>query len=784
MTTPESFAHADFFTRKNKNSLDVQNLRVSKDSRYSADRKLQSAGDLIMKFVETFFCKGTDKPTTAPTPAPTLPEFKPLTQEEITANLETYENLKFSVALREFDKSILDGYSDCDDLIDDIKEVLQYIVNSIVKSNMITSGGGGGGIVFTTSTEISEPDVDTASPEISELETGSTEDSFETNNQVEGVDEADIVKSDGTFVYTVYGSDIIVLDVDGNELFRLEVGEMEGHGPYYGPIIMAKDDPGHRRRASADFFHRRTTSHVHRERPIKGLLLDGDKLVAISTGYEHFFSSTEAETEVVIIDIDLTSGVLNITERKTFPGIYKTARMIGSDAHLVTSSYVEMWNFKWKFYKWNRDYEGMNATEYAETAFNIAATEIPEFAANLVEDLLVGEDSCQHIAQISSLQNGLDLDDDDASKSDLLNSLVSIVSFNIPSGFNNATNVSASFTPNSNMDIYATSDMIFLGSRGWAATEGTNSSTDVTYITVFELSGASAVPNATGVIPGYTLNQFSFDYYKNYLRVATSSSAIGQWNSSTWEFDAERNATNQIIIAQIIDDEISIVGELEGLGETERIFAVRFMGDRAFMVTFRQIDPFYTIDLSEPESPAMKGELKIPGFSNYLHPVDDDFILAVGQDADDNGMLLGLQIALFNVSDMTDPQQVAKHVIKGWSFSESQNDHLAFRYLAETEKLILPVSNSTFDGFQVFDITVDTEASIELDFVVSHYDIESQGSSCYGGDFLKPRSLVFSGDMMTLKGHSIVGHDLDTGSELYRLDLDDDNESFCFGWFW
>lgn len=351
-------------------------------------------------------------------------------------------------------------------------------------------------------------------------------------------------------------------------------------------------------------------------------------------------------------------------------------------------------------------------------------------------------------------------------------------------------NVSGSFIPDSSPDVYATSDMIFLGGRGWAATSSNSTATDVTYITTFGLSNASATLHATGIVPGYALNQFSFDYYQGYLRVATTTNAVMTYNSTTFTFDVVQNSSSQILVTEIQNDEIKIVGKLEGLGETERIYAVRFLGDRAFMVTFRQIDPFYTIDLSTPDNPIMRGELKIPGFSNYLHPIDVDYIIAVGQDADENGFLLGLQVALFNVSDLDDPQQIAKHVVEGWSSSDSQDDHHAFRYLPESKKLILPVSNygDDFDGFYVYDVDPDFDASVEegiaLDFEISHFDSESLWY-CFGRDYLPPRSLVFDGDLMTLKGHSILSHDLATEEKLFEIELDaDSNASDCNGWFW
>merc|ERR1712224_606130 len=96
--------------------------------------------------------------------------------------------------------------------------------------------------------------------------------------------------------------------------------------------------------------------------------------------------------------------------------------------------------------------------------------------------------------------------------------------------------------------------------------------TDVTYITAFGLSNASAILHATGIVPGYTLNQFSFDYYQGYLRVATTTNAVRTYNSTTFTFDVAQNSSSQILVTEIQNDEIKIVGKLEGLGETERIY--------------------------------------------------------------------------------------------------------------------------------------------------------------------------------------------------------------------
>ena len=141
-------------------------------------------------------------------------------------------------------------------------------------------------------------------------------------------------------------------------------------------------------------------------------------------------------------------------------------------------------------------------------------------------------------------------------------------------------------------------------------------------------------------------------------------------------------------------------GSVEGLGKGERIFAVRFMGDAGYVVTFRQTDPLYTLDLSDPSAPRVRGELKIPGYSAYLHPVGDGLLLGVGQDADEEtGQVQGLQLSLFDVSDLAKPARLQQLKL-GDRFSSSavEWNHHAFLWWPATKLAMLPVDTETFTG--------------------------------------------------------------------------------------
>ena len=190
-----------------------------------------------------------------------------------------------------------------------------------------------------------------------------------------------------------------------------------------------------------------------------------------------------------------------------------------------------------------------------------------------------------------------------------------------------------------------------------------------------------------GTVPGRLLNQFSMDENQDRFRVAT-----------TIEHYTEYQGTIRTNAVYVLDEDLEIVGQLENIAPDESIFSARFMDDRLYLVTFQQIDPFFVIDLST-DNPKILGELKIPGFSNYLHPFDEEHIIGIGRDTKetDNGRVqqLGVKIALFNVSDVKNPR-VADEIIIGdrTTNSESLYNHKAFFFDKSREILSIPISGN------------------------------------------------------------------------------------------
>jgi len=239
---------------------------------------------------------------------------------------------------------------------------------------------------------------------------------------------------------------------------------------------------------------------------------------------------------------------------------------------------------------------------------------------------------------------------------------------------------------------------------------------------------------AKGSVPGRLLNQFSMDEHDDRFRVAT-----------TVEYYTQYKGTIRSNAVYVLDETLKIVGGLDEIAPDESIFSARFMGDRLYLVTFQQIDPFFVIDLSS-DTPKILGELKIPGFSNYLHPYDDDYVIGVGRDTKEVGsgrvQQLGVKVALFGVSDVNNPIVVDDFVIGDSStYSEALDDHKAFFFDKNKGILSIPISSdlnsldgitdakmiapdyNRWNGFYIFGL--DPKDGINLKGTVTHSENDS-----------------------------------------------------------
>ncbi len=284
---------------------------------------------------------------------------------------------------------------------------------------------------------------------------------------------------------------------------------------------------------------------------------------------------------------------------------------------------------------------------------------------------------------------------------------------------------------------------------------------------------------AQGEVPGTVLNQFSMDEHNGNFRIATTV---------TSDFRSGATLNN----VYVLDSNMNIVGKLENLARTERIYSARFIGDRLYLVTFRQIDPLFVIDLSDPTSPKVLGELKIPGVSQYLHPYDENHIIGIGKDAiaiDEQGrefaLFQGVKISLFDVSDVANPKEKSSYNIgdRGTE-SEVLYDHKAFLFSKEKNLLVLPITLAEIDrskpeskepwaygeykhsGAYVFELTLDKGFVVKGSVV--HHEKDDKETYYYGPAVR--RSMYIENVLYTLSD-KLKMNNIDTLEEINEIKL-------------
>ena len=282
-------------------------------------------------------------------------------------------------------------------------------------------------------------------------------------------------------------------------------------------------------------------------------------------------------------------------------------------------------------------------------------------------------------------------------------------------------------------------------------------STDQTGIYSFSLQDGAIRFKAAGKVDGTLLNQYAMDEYQGNLRLATTVTEYGSWRSSLSS------------MVSVLDDRLTLVGTVTDIAPDERIYATRFMGERLYMVTFRETDPFFVVDLSNPAHPALVGTLKLPGFSNYLHPYDAAHIIGVGKTANFGAV----KLSLFDVSDITKPGLVdSVELGEAGSSSEVTNDPKAFLFDKEKDILVLPLelagvyrttpaggnyygTREVWGGAYVF--SVDPDRGFSLKGSVKHYDEHS------GYQVPVKRALYIEDTLYTISPRVIYMSDLGNG---------------------
>lgn len=321
--------------------------------------------------------------------------------------------------------------------------------------------------------------------------------------------------------------------------------------------------------------------------------------------------------------------------------------------------------------------------------------------------------------------------------------------------------------------IYVSPTNLYMTSEGWWRE---------TRITKIGIQDGEIKFKANGTVPGYVLNQYSMDEKDGYFRIATTGSN-----------DGRRDGNN----LYVMNEDLQTVGSVEGLAKGEQIYSTRFMGDRCYMVTFKITDPLFTIDLSDPENPTVLGALKIPGFSTYLHPYDENILIGIGKEtvedkSGDFAWQRGVKISLFDVSDITDPKELAKlEVGDRGTESVALYDPHAFLFSRSRNMLVLPILEAQIDesdfadgkapddwygeyvnqGAYVFDVS---ENGIELRGSITHIDdpeVYLMSGYWFDSDLQVQRSLYIEDNLYTLSNGMIKVNNIQSLAELAVINL-------------
>ena len=303
--------------------------------------------------------------------------------------------------------------------------------------------------------------------------------------------------------------------------------------------------------------------------------------------------------------------------------------------------------------------------------------------------------------------------------------------------------------------VYASQDNLYVATQKAIAEQPNTDSPppdQQTEIHKFDISKPDETTyEGTGVVSGTLLNQYSMSEQDGYLRVASTNAPL--W----WSPGTDRPSESFVTVLKQDGSSLQQVGRVGGLGKGERIYAVRFLGDVGYVVTFRQVDPLYTVGLSDPANPQVLGSLDLLGYSAYLHPVGDGLLLGVGQAANEQGRTAGTQVSLFDVSDPAKPARLSNKVVGNGSSSSVEFDPHAFLWWDPLKLAVLPVqiygdSSSQFSGAIGFHAT-------KADGVTEAGGV-SQPTDSYGYSPAIMRSLVVGQRLFTISAAGAMASDL------------------------
>jgi inhibitor of cysteine peptidase len=623
----------------------------------------------------------------------------------------------------------------------------------------------------------------------------------QTNVQVEGVDEADFVKNDNKYIYVLSGQQLVIIDAY--------------------PAQNAK-----------------TLSKTEIDGNPRDLFVKGDRLVVFTDLYEEVFGfedygylpqpRSRQQTHALVFDIS-DRGEPQLIHDYAIPGGYYQSRMIGGQVYLLTQQGISYYDFPGQprimdgktaiirpdVYYFDNPEDSYQLTTVAsfDIASDAKSMRAKSFLMGYTNTLYVSEENIYvsyqknlpyryyqeekeqrfYEAVVPVLPTAIKTkvlaikDDSSLSKAERWEQTASALE-EMYTGLINGDGATLeekaqSMDQEQQQELQDLAQKIQDSVQEWELKR--QQEREKTVIQKIGIDGGNIDYVGRGEVPGQLLNQFSLDENAGKLRVATTSYLYTSKGSTMY---------NNVYI---LDSMMKITGELERLAPDERIYSTRFIGERLYMVTFKRIDPLFVIDLAGKD-PEVLGKLKIPGFSDYLHPYDATHIIGIGKETEGNEWggvsVKGVKLALFDVSDVEHPRQI-DHVEIGAAGSDSEalSEHKAFLFDKEKNLLVIPIREvkESYDAWQervagqiwpsppiyrqrvwqgAYVFTV-TDKGFEERGTVSHFDGEEDGYYYWGSPYAVRRSLFMDDVLYTISNRFVQMNDLDTLKELKSVKL-------------
>ncbi len=620
----------------------------------------------------------------------------------------------------------------------------------------------------------------------------------DTNTQVTGVDEADIVETDGNFIYSLNRGHLVITSIDAS-------GSVE---------VVSRTELG------------------VREWNVRGLYLAGDRLTVVSSLWNppsaslidfRWWPSESGQTSVVVYDItDRTAPVLQ--QETIVDGDYRDSRVVGEQLSLILNNRFES-PFPephceelaadssaqledGQFVVWVGDELGIappadsggleikraddgivqppthrfeSSDDYrkriAPLARELYEAELPgvyeradDASLDRLDDLFTIDDIVQlPESNGGSSTSGGVVDVKPARLSiwpgynNNLTELTSIAVLDLTSDVAGVADAEA-IELSSAGQVYADADSVYFARNHWSQSSTTN-------IYKFDVATGEVDFSASGSVDGYVSDHFALDEHNGYFRVVTTTSGYEDVDGEQrWVRDHE------LFVLEQVEDSFEVVGQLSEIGTNEQLHAVRFQGDRGFVVTFERVDPLFTLDLSDPTNPQLMGELIIPEFSDYLQPISDTHLIGIGRDENWNQ-----QVSLFDVTDFANPTRVDTFSFDSGVHTDAQWDHHAVTYAPWDGVLTLPYQTSTRvdepghyghryvyeTGVEVLQIQSGTDGKLQFDDLGA---IEFGNSRHWHGGVrrtVRADHIVFSISGTEIQSHSVS----DTSTLIDSADL-------------